>query len=686
MPPKRTRQTRLDFTPAKKRKLDKVDGGSDTALPTPKKSFQSTNDTPKKQELDRSMRIGLPVTQTRHGMFGSSDNEALAEFASSSDSPEPERRTTRSKGKDKEKEKKSRDKENKEKTKENDKKKRRKSTKQTKVKIEDSESEVIAAPKRTRAKNKKLPQTEQHSSDEDSVLGRKTPQPEVLSESDVEDEIPITTPRRLTRRKRVDTPESSEDDIAPPSARSRRTRRLVSSEEGEDEDGGDEDEEEDGGEGKNKERSRQEVDDLAADLQFLQSSPPPDKGRLRSTQPKPKDKRQELLELLRRKRAGTSSGGEPSSSATPARRRPVVLPDSDSDLEIIKEEENEDDNLDIDDDMEDASVESDEIEEISDDEKPTSRRRRTNALDMFQEDGEDVDFIDDDPDAEIGEPDDISAALPIQLSRWRTAKPQELFPIAVEWMVMKKINPAFDSRNDLYRLAFSKLDGEVSGLAESKYSSSVWTSDFSRALKARPDITISEIGHFAAAMGETGCEACNRKTHHASFSITFSGKPYHPDTLEPIPQTSSQESNESSSSSSSSDSDSDLNFYANSTISDSAPTADRDQNGSELVPEDRVFAVGSTCKANAQMAHLLRHWRWHLNDWVVDYLRHQGHLADKKVVKREKKSTARREKEARKIVKRMEEQGEVGRLHKLYKGQVNYAGEFDNQYRGGRGR
>ena len=54
-------------------------------------------------------------------------------------------------------------------------------------------------------------------------------------------------------------------------------------------------------------RNRQEVDDLAEDLQFLQSSPPPEKGRLRSTQKKPMDKKQKLLQELRRKRAGVSS-------------------------------------------------------------------------------------------------------------------------------------------------------------------------------------------------------------------------------------------------------------------------------------------------------------------------------------------------------------------------------------------
>jgi hypothetical protein len=323
-------------------------------------------------------------------------------------------------------------------------------------------------------------------------------------------------------------------------------------------------------------------------------------------------------------------------------------------LEVIEEE----------DEQEDPDEEEEEIEEAP---------RRMRASDLFREKDDDADFINDDPDAVIGEPAELES-IPLEFSSLSRAKPRELFKYAVEWMVQKKINPAFSSTDEIYTLAFRKLDDEVNGLANSKYSSAAWTSDFTRALRARPEIFINEIGKMERSVMDHHCEACNRRSHPGTFTITFSGKPYNKETLEPLAEEDSDSSSDSelSSASESSDRHGDKKTY--------------DAQGELIPPESKVFNVGSTCKANAQMAHTLRHWRYHLNSWVVDYLVRMGHCTPEKLVKRDKWSQRKREKAANKIVDAMETSGEIRKLHKLYKDQVDFAVEAKNEYTRGWGR
>jgi hypothetical protein len=124
--------------------------------------------------------------------------------------------------------------------------------------------------------------------------------------------------------------------------------------------------------------------------------------------------------------------------------------------------------------------------------------------------------------------------MPLILSRLSSAKPKELFKYAIEWMVMKKIHPAFDSNSRVYDITFRKLDDEVKGLANSKFSSSAWTPDFTRALRARPDLMIMEISRGRKEVMDAHCEACNRRNHPASDELMFTGQPYNKETLEPL--------------------------------------------------------------------------------------------------------------------------------------------------------
>lgn len=74
--------------------------------------------------------------------------------------------------------------------------------------------------------------------------------------------------------------------------------------------------------------------------------------------------------------------------------------------------------------------------------------------------------------------------------------------------------------------------------------------------------------------------------------------------------------------------------------------------------------MNRTCKSNAVLTHTLIHWRFHLYEWVVDYLNQKEELLSnpQKSLEREKMSAKKRTKYANNVVDRMDEEGEVQRL------------------------
>lgn len=457
----------------------------------------------------------------------------------------------------------------------------------------------------------------------------------VLSEDDEEDEAPIT-PKARRRTLKVAADESSNDGAPRTAKKARRAKRCSST--SEDSDAKEEDA-----------ASDAEADELKEELAFLQSSP----LGVSSTQNKAKSAREKALEAMKKRRAVNSD--PPSSSAT--RKKPIVVEsdsESGSDLEIIPEASEEDS---------DEEAGSDELEDTAHE-----------VLYGIDED-EDEGFINDD-DAPIGVP--AEHALPLQFSSVSNAKPRDLFKYAIDWMVQKKINPAFNSDDEIYEMSFRKLDDEVNALAGSKYHSSVWTAEFTRAIKARPEIVINDIDPRTRAVMEPHCEACNRRSHPATFELSFTGQPYHKETLEPLAANASD-----------SDSESEPSSDVSSTGSEEALNGEKptfDAQGERIAPESKGFTLGSTCKANAQVAHTLYHWRYHLNSWVVDYLIRQGHCTPEELVRRDKLSQRKRQKIANKIVDEMDSAGEIKKLYRMYKEQVNFAVEAENDFWKGWGR
>ncbi|KAH3979400.1 hypothetical protein HBH64_041180 [Parastagonospora nodorum] len=660
----RKRQTTISFSPAAKPPPSATMGASPSKSPasTPNRHsstrasrntkasssraskptvIYSSSEDELAAETHRGMSLGIPTNRTEHDMFGSSDVDCAA-----SQTSEDERGGNNIQVK----------------AKLASRKRRR-----------EAEDDVGVTVIKTKRRRRNSPE------DDELRLPRSKRRTNVEHQSSTGEEgddnkaatvqvTPVRRTRRIARRQ-----SASEQEASPPRSKRRRIARRRAtpsdesekSQESEDSDG----EIVDGAESDGEDEEDEEDEDLKEDLAFLRSSPLPDRGKLRSTHEKPKSERQKALEALKKRRAGTN---EPSSSATPARTRRVVIEsdlDTDSDLEIIKEEPESEEEL--------NGNEDEEEEELGSD-------RDANALDMFLEDEEDEAFIDNDPDAMIGEP--ILAPndfMPLILSRLSSSKPRELFKYAIEWMVMKKIHPGFESKSEVYDITFRKLDDEVKGLANSKFSSSAWTPDFTRVLRARPDLMIMEISRSRKDIMDAHCEACNRRNHPASDELMFTGKPYNKDTLEPLDNDSDSDSNDENDS----DDDDDSELSADSEVELNGEKPTYDAQGARLPPESKAFTVGSTCKSNAQVAHTLHHWRYHLYSWVKDYLVREGYLAAEKLVKRDGWSDKKREKAALKIVKHMEAAGEVMKLYKLYKDQMTYAAEYrHDQNRSYRGR
>ena len=215
-----------------------------------------------------------------------------------------------------------------------------------------------------------------------------------------------------------------------------------------------------------------------------------------------KNEKQRQLELLRRRRAGEKIddlASDPDQAATPSY-------DSET----------------VDDTLLDAD-EDDEYGEFGNSGIETVRQSLRADADEYDED-----FVVED-DHTLGVPSELEA-VPLEFTRHAHKKAIEHFKDAVEWMVQKKLNPAFNRDDPVYRTAFFKLDDEVKAYSSSRFMSAAWGADFSRALRARPDF----IGVEIPTMFDHKCGACNRSGHPAKYKITLGGNAYHHDSLEDI--------------------------------------------------------------------------------------------------------------------------------------------------------
>ena len=282
-----------------------------------------------------------------------------------------------------------------------------------------------------------------------------------------------------------------------------------------------------------------------------------------------------------------------------------------------------------------------------------------------EQDDDMADFIDDTKLGVLGAPDGSDAEdeeamlrreIPLQFT-FQAHKPlKSHFKDAVEWLVHRRLHESTsgsgelaqtftEADDELYRVAWDRLDREVGGLAQSRFISSVWTPEFYGTLRARPYMDSFDIrpaggrsgGGSAAARlllpgsEENVCHACGRTNHPASYQVTFSGKAYYSKTLDDVEDDSDEEDGST------------------------------DMNGNPIASTSRRWLVGVTCHSNAETAHDLLHWRRALKDWVEEKMQ-ADHLLDDFA----KKSNKGKEKDKDKAVSdKKEKKREEKKLRKL---------------------
>jgi len=444
---------------------------------------------------------------------------------------------------------------------------------------------------------------------------------------------PETTPERASSPLiQVDDDDDDSDDVVVLSSRTRGKRTAISSDE--DSPAGKTSHPRKRLRGRLNPISEEEQQDLDDDLRDLASSG--SDTEVRPSQRKKKDARQEALARLKRKRTGGV----------------IALSDDDNDDED-DDDQQEDAYHYLDEDEDDTVLSDGEPEEAENTLLPPGRARR----DMFNSNEEDDAFVIADEDEDADGPLGVPGNIPIEFTRYASMKAKDLFRYAIDWMVQKKINPAFQIDDEIYHLAFKKLDDEVKGLAGSKFTSSAWTPEFTCTLEARPELEYNKIDRRSSEhFMRDKCDACNRSGHPATYEVHFEGRPYDNTTLEPVARSSSSSDSES-------DSDSD----------DEEGEGLVDAKGRAIAPTTKVYYLGKFCMHNAQTAHSLNHWRYHLYEWVVDYLNQAGYNAPSKIVKRDNWSTRKRRKYANKIVDAMQTDGKIKSLYGDFKGEIDTA-------------
>ena len=323
---------------------------------------------------------------------------------------------------------------------------------------------------------------------EDDEKGEEKSQGE--DDEDDEDDSPLVTPasRNRLRRKRHFALDDSDEDEQPQLSSPIKRRRLVR-----------------GNAASNPVKRGEGSEDGESPQR------PPERKSSRAAR-RPRTKKEKARELLRRKRAGEIINEDDELSSSEEEAPAKGLYDSDSDHPALSEFEDDEEGV--------LELGSEEGRESKKDKKRKKEKQRRKGADdgegEGESDGSTDDFIVDDSDAPLGIPDEVYSSIPLEFTAHSHKHLREHFRDAIEWLVSFKVFPGFPSKNDqIYRLAWKKLNDEVSGLAQSKFSSGAWTSEFTKALQARPYFTNRRLEKFDPLLSRK-CGACGRSGHPAT--------------------------------------------------------------------------------------------------------------------------------------------------------------------------
>lgn len=324
--------------------------------------------------------------------------------------------------------------------------------------------------------------------------------------NDESDDAPLVTPRSSARKKRrvvlaedEDEEEDGEDeeDVQSPTKRRRLTRNtravsLVDSS--------------DGSDSEQSQPNRQ-----ATPSSRGSASPQPSTRKMRSSARKGhRSEKEKKMELLRRRRAGEKglTMSDLDTSEEEVAGDQGALYDTDSDHQALDVFDDESDDGGAAEEQPAASAKKAKKKQKKQKSKASGRGRDANdgGEDSADSEGNLDGFIDEDDDT-LGVPDDALHLMPLEFTRASRKPLKAHFRDAVEWLVHRRINPAFEREDEVYRTAWTRLNDEVMGLANSKWVSSSWRPDFYRLLRARPYIEQAELGYGHLGTDVERCQA-----------------------------------------------------------------------------------------------------------------------------------------------------------------------------------
>lgn len=402
----------------------------------------------------------------------------------------------------------------------------------------------------------------------------------IMDESDSEeDDIRSSPPKRLARLAIPDDDED-EQDIWSPSPRKPRARATIESEE-------DESQpivsplkrtrkpvESDDSDivlspTKRRRNSRQRDVDLSSDSDLPSprtiaanltrqskstSKTPPRFTRQQKTVRRHRTEKEKKMELLKRRRAGENIDTVTDSSESASDE------DDEEGLQQLSEFEDEEPSPD-------------------NARKPTKPAKRATRYPNSGSETDTDGFVIEDEEGPLGIPAHL-AEIPLEFTSAAHKPIKEHFRDVVEWMVHNKVNPGFEWKDPVYETAFRKVDQECGGFADSKFVSTQWTAEFTKAIYARPILEIRELnpGEGIDVLGEAKCEACNHRKHVPTFSLQLKGKAYSKVTLEDIDKDS--------------DSDEESDDDDSESDSDDSSALSVDERGATLLSEDKQWFAG----------------------------------------------------------------------------------------------
>ncbi|TPX09486.1 uncharacterized protein E0L32_009374 [Thyridium curvatum] len=513
---------------------------------------------------------------------------------------------------------------------------------------EDEDAEPVQLP--SRSQRAKRPRSEDGSASEPDA---KRQQMIVLDdESEEDDDMPLATPASARARGRKpavlpDDDDSDEDIVSP----TKRRRRLVAAKSA------------------SPSPDLPDVAEVGSSKQGVQLQTPkktqssPTKRGSRSARTGHRTFKDKQKEVLRRRRQGENITIEELTESSSDEEDQKGEYDTDSDFAALDEFDDEEEEVEG-----QPSSPLKQHKNRKDKAKKTKsaeKEKPSKGKEHGEYNDEDLeDFVVEDDEGPLGVPADLlRQEIPLEFTSHAHKPLKAHFKDAVEWLVHRRLNPAFDKDDGLYKIAWRKLDDEVRGLAQSKFMSAGWKPEFYKALRARPYLESYELDRNDPDRGEA-CHACGRSKHPATFKISMIGSAYYKDSLEEV------------------ESDSDSEDGSE----EEGSRASRDEDGNTLQPQHKEWFVGVVCNSNAETAHSLIHWKHALMDWVGENLERQGLMTAAKLKEREKMKGKKRRRLANETVDQWEASGVIKALWGDFKKNLEEARTKSTTVVGRRGR